>query len=84
MTRIFLVVIGLALAAVPSRAQTIDTGKREFQARCASCHGDDGTGGVRGFNIVNIRQPRATSKDAVRDLIRRGIPNAGMPAFSLS
>ena len=84
MTRISLVVIGLVLGAAPSRAQSIDIGKREFQARCASCHGDDGTGGARGFNIVNIRQPRAASKDAVRELIRRGIPNAGMPAFSLS
>jgi alcohol dehydrogenase (cytochrome c) len=67
-----------------SLAQTIEPGKAQFQARCASCHGEDGTGGARGINIVDLRQPRATSKDAVRDLIRTGIPNGGMPGFSIA
>src|SRR5437016_5668324 len=74
----------LTFFAADSRAQTIDAGKTPFQARCASCHGEDGTGGARGITIVDLRQPRATSKDAVRDLIRTGIPNAGMPAFPIA
>jgi mono/diheme cytochrome c family protein len=49
--------------------------------RC--CHGDDGTGGGHGPNIIDIRQPRATSAEAVRELIRKGIPEKGMPAFTL-
>ena len=77
-------VICLALVAADARAQTIDAGKRSFESRCASCHGADGTGGARGFNIVDVRQPRVTSKDTVRDLIRTGIPNGGMPAFSIA
>src|SRR2546429_607788 len=64
-------------------AQTTDAGKRQFQARCGGCHGDDGTGGGHGPNIIDVRQPRATSAEAVRELIRKGIPGAGMPAFAL-
>src|SRR5258708_6864594 len=64
-------------------AQTPDAGKRLFQARCSSCHADDGTGGGHGPNIVDVRRPRATTPAALRDLIRSGIPGAGMPAFPL-
>src|SRR5438093_5010880 len=64
--------------------QAIDSGRQQFLARCASCHGEDGGGGARGSTIVKVDQPRASSRDAVRDLIRRGIPNVGMPAFPLS
>src|SRR5947209_4776666 len=74
----------LTFFAADSRAQTIDAGKTQFQARCVSCHGEDGTGGARGITIVDLRQPRATSKDALRDLIRTGIPNEGMPAFPIA
>src|SRR5207247_2502236 len=84
MMRISALAICLAFVAAESHAQTIDAGKKPFESRCASCHGADGTGGARGFNIVDVRQPRATSREAVRDLIRTGIPNGGMPAFSIS
>jgi alcohol dehydrogenase (cytochrome c) len=77
-------IAGIAFFVADTLAQTITPGKRQFQARCASCHGEDGTGGPRGFNIVDVRRPRATSKEAVRALIRKGIPNRGMPPFSIS
>src|SRR5436189_2745814 len=64
-------------------AQTNGIGKAQYQARCVGCHGEDGSGGGHGPNIVAVRQPRATTKDAVRDLIRKGIPGAGMPPFAL-
>ncbi len=47
------------------------------------CHGADGTGGGHGPGIVDLRRPRATTKDAVRDVILKGIPGAGMPAFHI-
>ena len=84
MTRTSPLILCLVLLAADARAQTIEPGKRPFQARCAACHGEDGTGGARGFNIIDLRQPRATSRQAVRDLISKGIPNVGMPAFALS
>src|SRR6202042_1140813 len=54
------------------------------EARCVGCHGADGTGGGHGPNIVDVRQPRATSREAVRNLILKGIPDGGMPAFQIS
>jgi alcohol dehydrogenase (cytochrome c) len=81
--RISTLTICAALVWAGVHAQT-DDGKRQFQTRCASCHGEDGTGGARGFNIVNVRQPRAGSKEAVRDLILKGIPDRGMPPFPVS
>ena len=84
MMRIYTLAICLAFFAADTGAQRIDAGKKQYQARCARCHGEDGTGGPREVSIVDVRQPRAVSKDAVRDLIRTGIPNGGMPAFSIS
>jgi PQQ-dependent dehydrogenase (methanol/ethanol family) len=84
MVRISTLIICSALFVADSRAQTIEAGKKAFQARCGSCHGEDGTGGARGVNIVDVRQRRATSQDAVRDVIRNGIPARGMPAFSIA
>ncbi len=83
MTPIATLAICLAFVAGDARGQGIDPGRQGFLARCVSCHGEDGRGGARGFAIVNV-QPRATSRDAVHDLIRDGIPNGGMPAFPLS
>jgi alcohol dehydrogenase (cytochrome c) len=65
-------------------AQTIDEGRKAYEARCASCHGADGEGGGHGPGFVSIRQPRARSRAELRDLIRKGIPDAGMPAFDIA
>ena len=64
-------------------AQPADTGKRQFQAHCIGCHGEDGNGGARGPGIVDLRQFRAASAESVREVILNGIPNAGMPAFHI-
>ena len=64
-------------------AQSPEPGKREYEARCVGCHGADGTGGGHGPAIVDLRRPRATSGAAVRDLILKGIPGGGMPAFDI-
>src|SRR5580704_10894603 len=72
----------LALLSSQAHAQMAD-GKRQYQARCSGCHGDDGSGGGHGPNIVDVRPSRATSKDAVVGLILKGIPEGGMPAFQV-
>jgi PQQ-dependent dehydrogenase (methanol/ethanol family) len=69
------------LASTHANPQT-PAGKQQFISRCAACHGEDGHGGQLGPNIVDVANPRATSVDAVRRLIRSGIPSAGMPAFT--
>jgi PQQ-dependent dehydrogenase (methanol/ethanol family) len=70
----------LLFAALPARGQT--SGKQQFVAHCAACHGEDGHGGQLGPNIIDVANPRATSAQAVHNLIRAGIPSAGMPAFA--
>jgi PQQ-dependent dehydrogenase (methanol/ethanol family) len=74
--------IGLVLSVGLVRAQS-DNGKRQYQALCVGCHGEDGGGGGHGPSFLDVRTPRATSREAVRDLILRGIPNGGMPAFKI-
>ena len=59
-------------------------GKAQYQARCVGCHGADGTGGGHGPAIVDVPSPRATTKATVLELIRKGIPDRGMPAFQIS
>src|SRR5205085_4279450 len=83
MTRISTLAVCLAFLA-PANAQTVQTGKKQFQIRCAGCHGEDGTGGGHGPSIVDVRRPRATTLEAVRGLILKGIPEGGMPAFPIS
>jgi PQQ-dependent dehydrogenase (methanol/ethanol family) len=83
MIRISTLAICVALFWNHASAQTAEAGRRPYQARCVGCHGEDGTGGGHGPNIVDVRRPRATSKEAVRDLILKGIPDGGMPAFQI-
>src|ERR1700693_2797309 len=73
MIRISTLAICIALFWNLASAQAPDAGRRTYQARCVGCHGEDGTGGGHGATIVDVRRPRATSKDAVRDLILKGI-----------
>jgi alcohol dehydrogenase (cytochrome c) len=65
----------LALAAAQSAAPP---GRQEFTARCASCHGGDANGGER---APAIRRDRTDAQ--LIELIRRGKPAVGMPAFDL-
>ena len=58
-------------------------GRRQFETRCGGCHGADGMGGERAPAIGSGDRDRLRSEDAVRELIRNGIPDAGMPAFRL-
>lgn len=59
-------------------------GRNSFNSRCAMCHGTDGLGGERAPAIGNRQHSRLESDSAVRDVILKGIPNKGMPAFQLS
>src|SRR6516164_6905658 len=77
------VAIGLALAVGLVRAQS-DIGKRQYQSLCVGCHGEDGSGGGHGPGFLDVRQPRATTRTSIRDLILKGIPNGGMPPFQMS
>lgn len=64
-------------------AQAVELGRAVFEARCVSCHGSDGTGSDRGPNIVDGPQPRSAGSVALREIVRAGTPDGGMPAFPL-
>src|SRR5260370_35945535 len=84
MIRILTLAFSIALFIDYAAAQTMEAGKRQYLARCVNCHGEDGSGGRHGPNIVDVQRPRATSQEAVRTLILKGIPDGGMPAFQIS
>jgi alcohol dehydrogenase (cytochrome c) len=63
-------------------AQNTDAGKRQFEARCARCHGADATGGESGPAIVT--QIAARTEADLAAFIREGRPARGMPAFALT
>ena len=75
--------LAILLFCISACAQPPDRGRAEYQSLCGACHGEDGSGGGHGPAMVGLRQPRAASKDAVGETIRRGIAERGMPAFAL-
>ena len=80
---ILILAIAMGLGTNCALAQSVETGKRQYEARCVGCHGADGSGGGHGPAIVGLARPRASTQDAVRVLIQKGIPGAGMPAFPI-
>jgi PQQ-dependent dehydrogenase (methanol/ethanol family) len=69
----------LLLLLFTASAFAQDAGKAPFEARCAGCHGADGNGGGHGRGIAGTTRDTA----AIRDVILKGIPSAGMPAFTI-
>ncbi len=61
----------------------VSAGRKRFQVRCAGCHGSDGTGGERAPAIGHGDRSKLQSERDIRELIRNGVPEAGMPAFPL-
>ena len=57
-------------------------GRTIFEGTCAGCHGLDGRGGERGPDISSRQQVVQLSDEKILDILRRGIPAAGMPPFA--
>lgn len=74
----------IGLIVVCADAQLVDSGQRQYQAHCVGCHGADGSGGGHGPAIVDLPNQRATSVEGVRNVILKGIPDKGMPAFRVA
>ena len=84
MSILFGALVALLRVGLDAGAQTVEPGRRAYEARCAECHGSDGAGGGHGPAIVDVGQPRAASRAALRDLVRKGIPDSGMPPFAIA
>ena len=57
-------------------------GRAIFEGTCAGCHGLDGRGGERGPDISSRQQVVQLSDEKILDILRRGIPAAGMPPYA--
>lgn len=64
------------LAAQPDIKQT-------YTKLCGGCHGDDARGTQQGPGLAGNAGVRKRSLQSLRNVIRNGIPAAGMPGFSL-
>ncbi len=70
------------LLACAASAQNTDAGRRQFENRCARCHGADATGGESGPGIVT--QIAARSEAELAAFIRTGSPARGMPPIAIT
>jgi putative heme-binding domain-containing protein len=66
----------LSLLAAPA-------GESLYLSQCAVCHGERGEGG-RGPSLAKPALRNAPDDEALFRVIRRGIPNSGMPATALA
>src|SRR5579864_2150758 len=77
----------ILLGAGSAPAQDLEPARKLFESRCAGCHGADGAGGEHAPSIVEARRREdgdGKSARSLRDTIKNGIPQGGMPAFALS
>jgi PQQ-dependent dehydrogenase (methanol/ethanol family) len=58
-------------------------GNKLYSLHCAGCHGPDGRGTDRAPAVTGSRRLRARSVEQLREVIRKGVPSAGMPPFEL-
>ncbi|HYM10159.1 MAG TPA: PQQ-dependent dehydrogenase, methanol/ethanol family, partial [Bryobacterales bacterium] len=78
--------VALLFAVPPGLpGQSADPGRKLFEGMCAGCHGADGAGGERAPAIGGDSHPRvrALTEQGLRELLHKGVPEAGMPAFDL-
>ncbi|MEO8657050.1 MAG: PQQ-binding-like beta-propeller repeat protein [Bryobacteraceae bacterium] len=72
-----------SLVFAGATADPVAAGRKRFEIRCAACHGADGAGGELARGVGSVDRSRLQTDQAVKDLIRHGLPESGMPAFPL-
>jgi cytochrome c oxidase cbb3-type subunit 3 len=68
----------LLTVATAQAVANVEPGKQLFNGMCARCHGIDGTGD-EGPSLNRPTLSRAATDEALREVIRDGIPDGGMP-----
>lgn len=63
------------------QAPSTQNGVQIFSTTCAACHGLDGRGGEHAPNIATDAAIQRKTDAQLTNIIRNGIPAAGMPAF---
>jgi nitrite reductase (NO-forming)/hydroxylamine reductase len=62
--------------------ERLDAGYTIYQAHCAVCHGQQGEGGV-GMRLNDEQMLKNTMDDILFSVVRSGVPNTQMPAWSV-
>ncbi len=75
--------VGLLWLAGLLQAQDLAEGKQLYDAQCQVCHGEDAHGSDRAPELSGSRKLRSRSTGQIREIIHKGIPQGGMPAFDL-
>lgn len=57
--------------------------KQTYSKLCSGCHGDDARGTQQGPGLAGNPWVRRRSAQSLKNVIRNGIPSAGMPPFKL-
>jgi alcohol dehydrogenase (cytochrome c) len=78
LARTLLLLFAAAAACFP---QSAGAGRKNFESRCANCHGGDGNGGEHGPAIA--RPIAARDDQQLAGIIHDGFPASGMPPFPL-
>lgn len=80
----WLIVLGPGLpVAVAAQDPQLEEGRLLFESQCGSCHGPFGNGG-KGAILAQPQLRRAMDDEALRNIIRRGIPGTEMPSSFLT
>lgn len=65
--------------------EQIQAGELRFTSQCGFCHGRDAAGGETGPDLTRSKLVTEDNRgDKIGPLVRRGRPDQGMPAFTLS
>jgi alcohol dehydrogenase (cytochrome c) len=75
--RISSLLYGLVFCVSTAAADASDSGRKEFETRCAKCHGADGRGGEFGPAVISALPKLNDLQLSV--LIVKGVPTRGMP-----
>ena len=73
---------GLWAQNPPAATSGLDV-KETYTKLCSGCHGDDARGTQQGPGLAGNPWVRRRSPQSLRNVIRNGIPAAGMPPFDL-
>jgi PQQ-dependent dehydrogenase (methanol/ethanol family) len=82
LTALILTRLPLPAQNPPTAASSVDV-KNLYAKLCAGCHGADARGTQQGPGLAGNASVRRRSIQNLRNLIRNGIPAAGMPPFDL-
>ncbi|MBL8231765.1 MAG: c-type cytochrome, partial [Bryobacterales bacterium] len=83
MTRRFLLLLASIPVALPAWAQSPADIRPTYDKLCAGCHGLDARGTQQGPGLSGSSRLRRRNTQSIRNIIVKGVPSAGMPAFPL-